>query len=95
MRAGNKVVCYDDSKPANADRDFTQWIVKDQEYTIRATSMDLSGNTGILLEEVRNKPIYFESLGGHAEPRFNIKRFREITDLVLAEGEELVETLYL
>ncbi len=91
FKVGDQVICIDDRKNhPRIDLDFQQWVEEGERYTVRATSMDLNGGIGILLEELRNIPIYSKLLGGKFEPRYNSIRFVKIeTDKI--EMEETVE----
>lgn len=79
FKVGDRIVCIDASKNhPRIDIDFQQWIEEGNEYVVRATSLDLKGEQGILLNEVRNKPIFSTLLGGKFEPRFASIRFRKV-----------------
>jgi len=96
FKIGDIVVCVNDAKTnPRIDMDFQQWIKRDEKYTIRATSMDLNGQYGVLLEEIKNEPIYLKLLGGSFEPRFASNRFRKIEDDTLKnEKVEELEACY-
>lgn len=95
FKKGDKVICIDDTiNNPNIHRDFQNWIKSDTVYIVRETSLDLNGNQGILLNEIKNKKIFSKILNGWFEPRFASIRFRkfEETDIKIeTEIEELIE----
>lgn len=83
MQIGSRVVCVDASiKPHMADeiaKDFQQWVVKDQQYIIRDIFYNDGIVTSVVLEEIRNIPLFFKNtIGRVQEPSFKIDRFREL-----------------
>lgn len=84
---GDKVVCIDDSPstPRTMLR-FRYWIVKDSIYTVR-DQRPQGAEGGILLEEIKNPPVYFEHFMGKLEPAYHPSRFRKATSQEL-KGEE-------
>jgi len=91
MEVGDEVICINAvfSNPRIA-QDFQELPVKDGKYIIRELRpANVSGGvTAILLEEIRNAPIYFQWLFGKAEPAFAASRFRKmdiVDDLVVEE----------
>lgn len=82
MDVGDKVICINDSidldKMEEIKKDFLMWVKKDNEYTIREFLDNDGIVTGVLLEEIRNFPVYFKLLGRAQEPAFATWRFRKI-----------------
>ena len=96
FKKGDKVVCIDDTiNNPNIPKDFQNWIKKDDKYTVRETSMDLNGNQGILLNEIKNKKLHSKLLGGYFEPRFASVRFRKMdeNDIEIKVEEEIEVTV--
>lgn len=94
MIPGTKVVCTDDSvSNPRVFSDFQQWPVKGKEYTVRQYRPKNigGGKEGILLEELRNKPIFFSWVFGKLEPAFDKKRFTPVTEIKteIEETEEI------
>ena len=100
MKAGNKVVCIDDTIKVPIEihnKHFSKWIKKDEIYTIRAITETPMGY-GVLLKEIKNPSVYIEAYFGKAEPRFSADRFRLLDDVLdtvdiseaIEETEELV-----
>lgn len=88
--SGKKVICIDASMPnERVPKDYKYWLVKDEEYTIDSTRMDLNGEVGVTLKELSNPPVYIEVLGGKVIPGFNIKRFRFVDELAVSQEEHL------
>jgi len=89
---GDKVICIDSSMRPEAvqelKRTVPNWIVKDQEYTIRGFQDNDGIALGILLEEITNPPIYIPLLGRVQEPAFADWRFRK-----LKQSESMVEVV--
>ncbi len=93
FKVGDQVICIDDRKNhPRIDLDFQQWVEEGERYTVRATSMDLSGNYAVLLEEIKNPKIEIKEgpMKGWFEPRFSAKRFVKI-EIDKLEIEEVVE----
>jgi hypothetical protein len=93
MKAGDQVVCIDDTitRPDIHDKIFQQWIKEGEMYIIRNTSTNLNGGMSVLLKEVKNAPYQIEELGGKAEPRFMAERFQKIDEVAI---EELLEETF-
>ena len=96
MNIGQRVICVDDSIKQEAFlgtvSNFQQWIKKGVIYTIRDVLHNDDIVTGILLKEVRNKPVYIKLINREQEPAFATWRFRELEEEYLEETleEELV-----
>lgn len=92
FNVGDRVVCIDDTmQPHTVEelkRDVPNWVKKDEEYTIRAVLNNRGIVTGFLLEEITNRPKYFDVIGGFQEPAFGDWRFRK-----LKPTESLVEVV--
>lgn len=81
MKIGDKVVCIDDSIPRpEVFRDFAYWPYEGSIYTIRGMQNSIDRGKGLQLEELPNPTIYVPELGGHVEPAYSIKRFRELSE---------------
>lgn len=59
---------------------YPQWVKNGEQYTVRQVLENDGIVTGVLLEEVRNEPIYQQLLGRYQEPAFRMSRFVEITE---------------
>lgn len=83
MTPGTKIVCVDDSiRPEMAEwqRKFCpNWVKKGETYTVREFDDNDGIVDGVLLEEVRNKPVYLTKWDRVIEPRFATWRFREMS----------------
>lgn len=89
----SRYICIDDTRN-EASVHFQNWVEKDKEYTVRRIEGSLDGTQRVLLNEVRNKPIFIAELGGHAEPGFSVERFRLLDDNTLQEVVEVEEEMY-
>jgi len=89
---GDKVVCVDSSmKPEAVEelkRTVPNWVVQDEEYTIRGFHDNDGIAVGVLLEEITNPLCYIPLLGRFQEPAFAEWRFRK-----LASSESMVEVV--
>jgi len=80
---GSKVVCIDDdfSKHPDIHKDYQQLPVKHETYVVREMRpMALDG--GLMLDELHNKPIWFDLVMGFLEPGFAHRRFVPLEDFV-------------
>jgi len=92
MKAGDKVVCIDDLiKPEilpTVAKYYKQWVNKDGIYTVR----DIVDNDGIvfgiLLQELKNDPIYIDLIDKVQEPAFGMFRFRVVQEAMHMESIE-------
>ena len=84
MKIGQEVICVDDSIKTgelfSVGSHYQNWIKKGNKYTIRAILDNKDIVTGILLEEVKNKPIYIKLIDTVQEPAFRPNRFRELQE---------------
>lgn len=82
MGIGDIVVCINDVKLAHTEqelsKDVINWVVKGERYTIRGFHDNDGIVTGVLLEEIHNRPIYFKLIDKVQEPAFRLDRFRKI-----------------
>lgn len=82
FNVGDKVICTNDAidfdKKEEIRSDIPNWIQKDEEYTIREILDNDGIVTGVLLEEVRNFPKYFQLIDRIQEPGFATWRFRKL-----------------
>lgn len=86
MKSGDLVTCIDDIIfHANTMDVYKQWPAKGKDYVVREVR-PAAAEGGILLEEIKNAPIYFPFMQGYLEPAFNPNRF-------VKKDEQLVETL--
>lgn len=90
MKPGTRVLCVDDSILPDhivaVVNHFPNWVLKGSRYTIREF-LDNDGIVpGVLLEEVRNPPIFIPLIGRWQEPAFALWRFREAPPIHLADG---------
>ena len=94
MKVSDLVVCINDDftdliLKIGADKfikDFQQLPVKDKIYTIREIRPEIDGTpSGLVLEEIRNKPVFLPYFQGYAEPGFATSRFRPIDTLINEE----------
>lgn len=77
MKSGDVVICLDGSKRNGLDYYmFQNWIIEGHKYTIRRIESNRLVGERVLLDEIRNKPVYFHDLFGKAEPAFNKGRFK-------------------
>ena len=81
LEVGDKVICVNSAKQAHTveelNKDMPNWVKKGEKYTIRAI-YDWDFVVGVLLEEVRNNPIYFSLVDKNAEPCFATWRFEKL-----------------
>ena len=75
MRVGDKIICINGDFHTEVAKFFQSLPVKDKEYIVRAVR-PMAAEGGILLEEVKNAPIFFNLYQGKLEPAFNPNRFR-------------------
>ena len=92
MKAGDIIVCVNDSWSASALMLVPNRPKKDSFYVVRDLLINFNntGNDGVYLEEITNPKIRLNS-GIHKEPCFRIDRFSKIDGLecVIEEVEEL------
>lgn len=67
---------------------YNNWVKKGKTYTVRQVLQNDDIVHGVLLEEVRNEPIYIELIGREQEPAFGMFRFRELEDDKMMESVE-------
>jgi len=98
MTPGKRVVCIDDSiRPEMIEwqRQFCpNWVRKNAEYTVREFDDNGGVVDGILLEELRNKPVLCIPFGRVLEPRFATWRFREVEKKETKVEIETSELIY-
>ena len=61
-------------------------------YTIRSVR-PAGAEGGVLLEEIKNDPIFFQAYQGKLEPAFKSNRFVPLDELESEEAETAVEEL--
>lgn len=87
----DKYICVDDSKTP-ASKHFTQWVVEGDVYTIRRKEGSLTGEVRVLLNEIKNEPVFIAEFGGKVEPGFNIKRLALLDDAMnIVEEKKITE----
>lgn len=94
FKAGDKVVCIDDTiRPEvmpTVLKYYSDWVEKDAIYTIRDVVDNDNIVSGVLLHQIRNKPIYIELVDKVQEPAFGSFRFK----LLESMEEEFEEVEY-
>jgi hypothetical protein len=92
MKAGTKVMCVDDGikqeMMVTICNYYHNWVKKGKTYTVREVLQNDDIVHGVLLEEVRNEPIYIELIDKKQEPAFGMFRFRELEDDRMMESVE-------
>lgn len=93
FKQGDIVICTNDLPPLQGwEHAFKQWPIKGDKYTIRRCYQTLTGDWGVLLEELKNPSKPQPALGGNVEPGFSHSRFRKVEDIgTLIKTEELEE----
>jgi len=85
-------MCVDDGiKPemmATICNYYHNWVKKGKTYTVREVLQNDDIVHGVLLEEIRNEPIYIELIDKKQEPAFGMFRFRELEDDRMMESVE-------
>jgi hypothetical protein len=94
FKPSDKVVCINDdfSNIGSAIKDFQNLPIKGMIYTIREirpAAMD----SGIMLNEITNKPVYYKLYAGYLEPGFSPKRFVPLDEYENIAEEKKVEEL--
>ena len=67
---------------------YGNWVKKGKTYTVREVLQNDDIVHGVLLEEIRNEPIYIELIDRKQEPAFGMFRFRELEDDRMMESVE-------
>ena len=67
---------------------YHNWVKKGKTYTVRDVLQNDDIVHGVLLEEIRNEPIYIELIDKKQEPAFGMFRFRELEDDRMMESVE-------
>ena len=92
-----KVKCVnayiDPNKREEISKDFQNWVVEGEVYTLREVLHNDGIVTGVLLNEIHNKPLFFKSLNRVQEPAFGLFRFDYFEEEVLTRVYEMVEEL--
>lgn len=78
FRVGQKVVCVAGSSMHVRASEGYIYPTNTDVYTIRGMYRDGSGNTQLLLQEIKNKPM--ETNVGTREPGFNARYFRPVVE---------------
>jgi hypothetical protein len=94
-----EVICINDQFPAAVLAIYKEYgvktPVKDQLYTIRLVKRHTNGQTGVLLNEIKNPelPVAHPVLGEvFFEPTFNVNRFATLLGQPVRE-EELADVI--
>lgn len=74
-----KLLCIDDSR-SPASKHFQNWIAEGELYTVRREEGSLHGPSRVLLNEVKNPPVFVPEFAGNVEPGFSRLRFVEVDD---------------
>lgn len=92
FKQGEQVVCIDasPSTPTTMSK-FETWPSKDEIYRIREQRPS-GAEGGVLLEEIKNPPVYFEQVMGKLEPAFSPDRFRRLEEMEQKLAEEAEES---
>lgn len=88
------VICIDDdfSMHPTIHLDYQELPVKNKIYNIREVRPPYAGS-GVLLEEIKNKPVYFAQFNAYIEPAFAQRRFIPIVEI--EHKLEIEEKVYL
>ena len=94
FKVGQKIVCIngDFSMHPFISEHYKVLPVKDKTYTVRQVR-PTGAEGGILLDEIKNPPIFFTLYQGKLEPAFNPKRFVPLDEFYGEEAEKAVEEL--
>ena len=94
FKPGQRVVCIDGdfSMHPMIFEHYSCLPKKDQIYTVRKIR-PAGAEGGILLEEIKNDPIFFHAYQGKLEPAFKATRFAPLDELESEEAEKAVEEL--
>lgn len=98
MEVNNKVICVDDTiRPEmmlSVAKYYSNWVVRDKVYTIREVLHNEGIVEGVLLNEIKNDPIYIDIIDKKQEPAFGMFRFKLFQDSFMEENvEHYVEML--
>lgn len=92
MKVGAKVRCIDEAIKPNMlltiSKYYQNWVQNGKMYTVREVLQNDDIVHGVLLDEIRNEPIYIELIGKKQEPAFGMFRFREVQDDMMMESVE-------
>lgn len=89
LKKGSKLLCLEDlidpERLLQIQAEFPNWIEQKKEYTVRNIYIQHNEkeNTqlvSVVLEEIRNPPIWIEQYQAWLEPGFDLKRFALIVD---------------
>jgi hypothetical protein len=93
-KTGDKVVCID-ARETHPEimKHFTHWLTEGKIYKVRGTR-EFNGIQSVLLEGLKNPPMYNPELFGYCEPGYASVRFRKADndDILLSELEKIEET---
>ena len=98
MRQGSKIICVDDSIRAElmptVIKYYKNWVIRNKVYTVREVVTNNGIVDGVLLNEIRNEPIYIELIDKKQEPAFGMFRFRLLqNDAMMAIVEHYINML--
>lgn len=91
----SRLICIDDSIKADQIEFvcmvYPEWVKKGQQYTVRQVLENDGIVTGVLLNEVKNDPIFQQLLGRYQEPAFRMSRFVEVeeSEISVYSSEEI------
>lgn len=92
MRQGSKIICVDDSIRAElmptVIKYYKNWVIRNKVYTVREVVTNNGIVDGVLLNEIRNEPIYIELIDKKQEPAFGMFRFRLLQEDAMMESVE-------
>lgn len=95
FKVGQEVYCIDTSDPHNVRQYFQEWVQESTQYTVRRCEGSMQGGTRVLLDELKNDPVFVPEIGGKAEQGFAGKRFVTKEQFLMGETMEAVEELEL
>ena len=75
MKPGQKIVCINGEVHPVIKKLYKEFPILKGIYTVRCIR-PLNAEGGILLNELRNTPVYLPHYGGYIEPAFAQERFR-------------------
>jgi hypothetical protein len=93
-KTGDTIVCID-ARETHPEimKHFTHWLTEGKIYKVRGTR-EFNGIQSVLLEGLKNPPMYNPELFGHCEPGYASIRFRKATsdDILLDQLEKSQKT---
>ncbi len=82
FQIGEKVICINSSMQPHTieelKKDMSNWVKKDEHYTIRGFTSNNGIVDGVWLEEIKNDYKFFRLIDKFQEPAFALWRFRKL-----------------